>query len=476
MGICRPIPGLWRQKPEPWGPRELVQANVRRVSEDVFGHAAPVLCLPLWEKAGSVAYNYSPCGNNALLTGDLFWSNGDSGPALFHPDQADGNGYGVVSAYPEIDFGSNSFSIVARMFVPLNPTANANCHFGIGYYKQDDGYWSIGADRWGEEIRFSARAYPDWDWITQLTSGGDGDTVVSLSADTWYDVACIRRTETSRIEIWINGAKAADVSDGAVGKSVRPNADMCLFAPSDGNSNYAWERGGLSFVAAYNFALTPDQIAAKYDRTHALIARQPLTIYFDIPVPSETINVTVEPGPITASSVLSAAGQAGASVSALCECQVDVAGAGVAGVACDGELFALGSVEGQPDPGIGPVGVIESEGRLAGSPVVGVCMDGAVLSGPVSIEGVPDPGIGPVGLFVSRGELVGNPVVDVCPACDVTAVAVLLGSGEAKRALAGILRIAVGAAMAPEIIVGDGTAPEIRVSDAMAPTIRILID
>lgn len=69
--------GLWKQKPQAWGPVSQVQSVLRTRFEDWYGVAWSITkgALPFWEKDGQYPYNYADNNQVASITNSFTWGN-----------------------------------------------------------------------------------------------------------------------------------------------------------------------------------------------------------------------------------------------------------------------------------------------------------------------------------------------------------------------------------------------------------------
>ena len=66
---------LYKQKPSAWGPVSNVQASIFKNAERIgIDPASIALAMPLWERAGFTAYDYSKNQANGLLTAGITWT------------------------------------------------------------------------------------------------------------------------------------------------------------------------------------------------------------------------------------------------------------------------------------------------------------------------------------------------------------------------------------------------------------------
>ena len=117
---------LWAKKPRQWGPKKRVAYAVRRYCEDVAGCSAPLIYLPLWEKAGNYPHDYGSIG--AQLS-----------PANGTPTQVWKGNYldcsTDVRRFEADDYGGKIPTTGGTFITTLKRVSNSNTNQSIGYIR-----------------------------------------------------------------------------------------------------------------------------------------------------------------------------------------------------------------------------------------------------------------------------------------------------------------------------------------------------
>ena len=91
--------------------------------------------------------------------------------------------------------------------------------------------------------------------------------LVAASPDTWYHV--VVTYDGSELTIWVNGVASGSLSIAA---PLDTSSNALIFASSGG---YDWFNGTLDELAVYDTALSPERIAAHFDRAYEVDDRAP---------------------------------------------------------------------------------------------------------------------------------------------------------------------------------------------------------
>ncbi|MEM3579288.1 MAG: LamG domain-containing protein [Candidatus Bathyarchaeia archaeon] len=159
--------------------------------DDAMVDASCVLCLPLDEGQGTIAYDKSGKGNNGTIYG-ASWVDGKYGKAL----SFDGTGYVLINSNAVFDLSEMSVALwfnaanlsVSEIIIGKNITGSYN--------------WQL--------YRLSSWSAGVLDWLHYYTKTDDSTGALLLSltlqTNTWYHTVFIIKPN-GYYEVWLNGAR-----------------------------------------------------------------------------------------------------------------------------------------------------------------------------------------------------------------------------------------------------------------------------
>lgn len=241
MGVFdRPIPGLWQQKPEAWGPVELVQRGIL----DACNETVPYLFIPLWEMAGNTVIDYSK--NKLVGVNDRGeWRNN----GIYHPI----DGSEILFTTISHGIGTGGFTWHA-ICIPRSLLQYSGL-IGNGAYNPGF-YTSTNSNGFG------------------LYLGGVYATGDTLTLNTKY-ILTVRRVGTT-LNFFKNGVKLsyAPTCSTSIGN------DQTTIGASQPAGTNNQSLSDMSLAVCYNVGLSDDEIYTFHDNPYAAIQSRSWPSYF----------------------------------------------------------------------------------------------------------------------------------------------------------------------------------------------------
>ena len=257
--------GYGKQKPRQWGPVSAVRSAVWNYYENKLGVDSPAMVFPFWENAGTI-HNISDSSEISLGSG-ASW--------VRQAVKSDGtsNGRCIATNYPTIKTSSGDgvgdFSVLAVAYVTLYATARKTLI--CNRIANNNKHWEI-------RLNSAADGNVDYGNIAFLTSDG---TMVGVSGE----AASLEGFKTL-MGVRLGGGLRV-YEDGVQIAVENAYAPRNVYSASQGfafhglpDSTAIPNNGSIYYVALFNFALTPNQIAQEYATPYAAIQPRIAPVYF----------------------------------------------------------------------------------------------------------------------------------------------------------------------------------------------------